>query len=396
MNLFIIPSWYPSESKPLSGVFIQEQAQAIAKFSPGIRVISSTWGHDDGLLNAREPLTWLKKFLWLKQQSHDLIFLRNGVYEIFNPRITWTNRLPFGGAGQIIEVNRRNFMIAKEKFGGIDLIHAHVSYPAGYVASVLSKEFCVPYIVTEHMSPFPFKSLIKKGFPIPEISIALNQADACIAVSSSLARNMESFGFFNNHVIPNMVDEHSFFIGEPKTDKIVFLTLCGITEQKGVDHLLQAIALWDPPADRFEFRIGGEGPMREYYQAMSHSLGLNDRVSWLGPVNRNSVPDLFRESHIYVMPSRHETFGVVYAEAIACGKPIIATRCGGPEQIVNKENGLLIDIGDAAGLSVAMQIVASNLKYYNPKFIRQDFIKRFSREAVVSQLNSIYNTILKK
>jgi len=396
MNLFIIPSWYPSASSSLSGVFIQEQAQAIAELSSDVRVIVSIWGHSDGVLNAKRPWVWPRRILWSLNQPRDLILLRHGVYEVFNPQITWSDRLPFGGARQIIDVNRRNFLLAQEKFGPIDMVHAHVSYPGGYVAALLAKEFGVPYVITEHMSPFPFPSLMKKGQPIREVAHAFEHAATGIAVSPSLAKRVASFGYPMPRVVPNMVDERTFVLGAPQSGKMVFFTLCGLTEQKGIDHLLEAIALWNPPAEHYEFRIGGDGRQRAYYQAKSIALGLSDRVKWLGVVSRENAPDLFRQCHIYVMPSRHETFGVVYAEAIACGKPIIATRCGGPEFIVNEGNGLLVDVGDVPALSLAMQKLADNWSHYSPTAIRQDFDKRFSRHAVVSQLRSLYNEFLKK
>jgi glycosyltransferase involved in cell wall biosynthesis len=237
---------------------------------------------------------------------------------------------------------------------------------------------------------------MKKGQPIFEISHAFNNAAASIAVSPSLAKRVASFGYPMPRVIPNMVDDRSFALGESQSDKIIFFTLCGISEQKGIDHLLEAIALWNPPAKRFEFCIGGDGPQRAYYQAKSIKMGLGDRVKWLGAVSRETAPDLFRQCHIYVMPSRHETFGVVYAEAIACGKPIIATRCGGPEFIVNEGNGLLVDVGDVSALSIAMQKMVANWADYKSLDIRQDFDKRFSRHAVVSQLRALYSEVLKK
>ena len=128
----------------------------------------------------------------------------------------------------------------------------------------------------------------------------------------------------------------------------------------------------------------------------AQALGLADRVRWLGPVSRVQAPKLFTDCHIYVMPSRHETFGVVYAEAIASGKPIIVTRCGGPEFIVNATNGVLVDVGNVPALSQAMQTMAAHWADYSPQAIRQDFEQRFSRAAVVRQLRALYQEVLNK
>lgn len=396
MNLFLVPSWYPSSSSPLSGCFTQEQAESIAELVPDIRVLVSLWGHADTLLPSRSPWLWPQRLVWCFQQRKDQIRQQNGVYEIFNAKIHWSERLPFGGVLQLINVNRRNFKLAQQYFGPINLIHAHVSYPGGYIASVLSQEFKVPYVLTEHMGPFPFPNLIRNGQPLPEIEMAFRKASASIAVSPSLSLHVASFGYPMPRVIPNMVDERTFTLGQPKGSKTIFFTLCSISEQKGIDHLLEAIALWNPPADQFEFRIGGDGPQREAYQAKAYAMGLGDRVRWLGYINRAQAPALFSDCHIFVMPSRHETFGVVYAEAIASGKPVIATRCGGPEFIVNETNGVLVNVGDVPALSQAMQTMANQLENYSAQSIRQDFIQRFSRAAVIGKLRTLYEEVLGK
>ena len=395
MNLFIIPSWYPSQAQPIGGIFIQEQAEAIAELCPDIKVIVSTWGQYDCQLSLRSPWKVMKVLHWRLRQIKNQVTQRNGVCEVFNPALFWSHRLPFGGVKLLLEVNRRNIRFAIDRFGKIDMIHAHVSYPAGYVASILAQEFDMPYVLTEHMSPFPFPGLMHEGKPLSEISLAFAKASESIAVSPSLAKRVATFGYREPIVIPNVVDERRFFPGNPWAEKLVFFTLCGMTDQKGIDHLLEAIALWNPPADRFEFRIGGEGPQRAAYQAKAQALGLSDRVRWLGSVSRAQAPALFRHCHIFVMPSRHETFGVVYAEAIACGKPIIATRCGGPESIVNDINGQLVDVGDVPGLARVMEQMATQWSRYDPQAIRQDFESRFSRHAVVQQLCALYSQVLK-
>lgn len=394
MNVLIIPSWYPNEASPLSGIFTQEQAEAIVAIKPEVNLFVSKWGHDFSALSVREPWKWPKKIWWAWTERKNLINKRNDVYEVFNAKLNWSKSLPLGGIQQLIEVNHRNFNLIQKKFGKIDLIHAHVSYPAGYIASILSREFDVPYIITEHMSPFPFPSLMKNDYPIPEISQAFNQASTTIAVSKSLADRIASFGYLRPQVIPNLVDERIFNLEKPASKKTIFFTLCGITAQKGIDHLLEAIALWNPSAEDFEFRIGGSGPMLHTYQAQAKELGICKLVKWLGHINRVDAPNLFQQCHIYVMPSRHETFGVVYAEAIACGKPIIATRCGGPESIVNENNGKLVDVGNIQDLSNTMREMSNKLEAYDPKIIREDFEERFSRKAIASQILNLYENVL--
>jgi len=398
MNLFIIPSWYPNPKQPIAGIFTKEQAEAIADLCPDINVIVSTWGHDQANISPRSPWRVFNVLQWFLKQQKDMIKLENKVIEVFNPAITWSRHLSFGGVTQsLLNANRKNLKLAQNKFGKIDLIHAHVSYPAGYIASILSKEFDIPYIITEHMGPFPFRSLMKRGVPIKAITTAMYHANATIAVSPSLADRIQSFGYRRPLVIPNIIDEQRFHVIPAQSPKpFIFFTLCGLTTQKGIDHLLQAIADWKPAQEVCQFWIGGQGSMLNIYQKMAEQLGIAHLVHWLGCIKREAAPEYFNKCHAYVMPSRHETFGIVYAEAIASGKPVIATRCGGPEYIVNDVNGLLVDIDDVVGLSKAMQYIHQHAEDYQATQIREDFERRFSRPVVVKQLHTLYSTILEK
>ena len=176
MNLFIVPSWYPNPVNPIAGIFIREQAEALVDLASDVRVMVSTWGHGAGVLSPRMLKLALETLRWRIKQNADQIKLCNGVHEIFNPALTWSDRLPFGGVSQLLAVNRKNLQLAIKTYGKVDLMHAHVSYPGGYIASVLSSEFGIPYVLTEHMSPFPFPSLMHQNRPLPEIDMAFADA----------------------------------------------------------------------------------------------------------------------------------------------------------------------------------------------------------------------------
>jgi glycosyltransferase involved in cell wall biosynthesis len=304
-----------------------------------------------------------------------------------------------GGAKRLLKASERNYLTARDRLGGIDLIHAHVSYPAGFMAAELRKKYGVPYVITEHMGPFPFATMMQAGQPMWQIRHALNNAERIIAVSPSLAARIESFGFTRVQTIPNLVNEDQFCPADLASAKVsdskfVFFTLGNLVPQKGVGDLLKAIALWDPPADEVEFWIGGEGPHAAQYQQQAAALGIADRVKWLGQVPREDAPSLFQQCDCFVLPSLHETFGVVLAEAIACGKRVIATRCGGPESIVTRTNGQLVAPKSPAELSQALAAMRVQHAQYDPTAIRQSFVSRFSRQAVTQQIVEMYEAVL--
>jgi glycosyltransferase involved in cell wall biosynthesis len=92
------------------------------------------------------------------------------------------------------------------------------------------------------------------------------------------------------------------------------------------------------------FVIGGEGSLRQYYEQLAIKLGVGKNVIFTGKISPNDVPLYYAISNIVVVPSLQEAFGLVVAEAMACGKPVIGTRVGGiPDQIIDGYNGFLVE-----------------------------------------------------
>jgi glycosyltransferase involved in cell wall biosynthesis len=112
-------------------------------------------------------------------------------------------------------------------------------------------------------------------------------------------------------------------------------------------------------------------------------------------LNREQVRDAMLICNAFVLPSLYETFGIVLIEALSCGKPVIATRCGGPEWILNEQNGFLVTKGDESYLANAMQRMVKNYHLFCPKLIREDCVGRFSEHVVVAQLERTYASVLK-
>ena len=164
--------------------------------------------------------------------------------------------------------------------------------------------------------------------------------------------------------------------------------------EKGIDDLLNAIELWMPDENSIQFIIAGDGEFLPFYKNLAIKKNIDKYIIWSGYINRTDAPILFNSCNAFVLPSKHETFGVVYAEAIACGLPIIATKCGGPESIINKQNGILVNIGDSIEIKNALINIYSNYHNYSKEKIRQNFLENFSQKNVVEKLLDIYNKIL--
>ena len=97
------------------------------------------------------------------------------------------------------------------------------------------------------------------------------------------------------------------------------------------------------------------------------------------------------------MPSESETFGVVYAEAMVFGIPVIGTRCGGPEDFIDSESGILVDVNDESELKEALLFMKANSnKLYNKEIIKNRIKNICSEEIIGAQLENLYKELLEK
>lgn len=400
MNIFHIPSWYMSPTSPLTGIFFRDQAIAVAKSVTGVNAGISTWGQNDDnlLLNARDHIFNLPKIInGLGKTTADEILLPNAV-QYFTPAFTFTRKILNGNIKGIFKANVTNLKRFEDQFGKTDLIHAHCAYPGAYIAMMLKEKFSIPYVITEQMSPFPFPSFLNyEGECNDFVKKAYAHADRVIAVSPALAEKISSLKLGNPITIFNPVDENFFVpVKIPVHERFCFFTLGRLEHQKGIDILLKAISKVIQVNSNLEFVVGGSGS--EFYNLtmQAEKLGIAKHVTWLGQLSREQARQQFQRCDAFVLPSRHESQGIVYTEAMACGKPSIGTICGGPEFLINEKNGMLVRPENVAELSRAMLWMLENHKRYNPEQIRKDFVERFSIKAFVSQLLPVYESILKR
>jgi glycosyltransferase involved in cell wall biosynthesis len=101
-----------------------------------------------------------------------------------------------------------------------------------------------------------------------------------------------------------------------------------------------------------------------------------------------------RKSALLVLPSRAESFGAVLVEALACGTPVVATRCGGPEDIVSDEVGTLVPPEDENALAEGIGRILQRRGMYNPERLRTYALERFSWERVANDTVNVYQQAL--
>lgn len=399
MNIFVIPSWYPSNDYPTCGQFSLDQVEGLGEIYPSFNFGISLWGQQEeaNLLWVKQPIKSIKKLLKFKQSEPVQRSISKNTTEIYTPALTWTRKILSGNVKSAIKANLDNLALFQEKNGKVDIIHAHVSFPAGYIAMHLSEKLNVPFIITEHLDPFPTKFFQKRNGGLSRfIDEPLKKASMVIVENIKLLINIKKFGIERITCIPNMVNERLFIpsIKVNANNKLTFLYIGDMIERKGITYLLEAIVHLKKLAVHFIFC--GTGEKLEEYKLQARRLQISDYISWVGYLSRNEIVSKFQLCDVFVLPSISENLGMVLLEAIACGKPVIATKCGGPEAIVNDKNGLLANVGDSTDLAEKIKWMVENYHTFDPKNIREDFLNRFSRPVVSSQIVQLYKEILDK
>ncbi|HSC70723.1 MAG TPA: glycosyltransferase family 4 protein, partial [Candidatus Methylomirabilis sp.] len=161
-------------------------------------------------------------------------------------------------------------------------------------------------------------------------------------------------------IVPELIDlsawtEEGLSHGEVRTDPPAILTVAHMYPRKNLGLLLKAYARLRDAGIPFQGWVVGDGPRRRAWERLRDSLGLQDRVTFLGTIPRRQLLERYRQAAIFCLPSRQEGFGIVFLEAMACGKPIVAARAAAvPETVADGENGFLVDPDDPEALARAL------------------------------------------
>lgn len=377
MHVMFVPSWYNNKRNPVHGSFFKEQAEAIQEM--GVKVTVA--------YNEIWPLTLLFKV----KEKIGISYSIEGNLKTY--RYKNFNYLPKNPKMFSI-FNRRLDKLYKEivkKEGKVDLIHCQSSFWAGISAAYISKKYNIPLVITEHSS-LKTAVYIKDSYR-PFIKKSYLDADVLIAVGNGLKKEMTEFsGRQDIKVIHNLIPVERFKIDTNNNDEFTFFSLAFLEGEKGMDILIKAFA------ENFKntntrLLIGGDGSQKEFLINLSKELQIDNQIEFLGALSREEVSYYMSRCSSFVLASRYETFGVVYIEALASGKPVIGTYNGGAQDIINKDNGLLVKVDDVHELGNAMTYIKENISLYNPEKIRSKCIEKYSKKKIIAEILKVYSEL---
>lgn len=378
MHVLFIPKWYPGRNDPQLGDFLRKQALAAGAF---VRMSVLFVCPVAGLAAHRESELTESAGAWelhvhYRKSEHawrpwrrlvNLVRYRRAVS--YGVRRVWHER------------------------GRPDLVHAYIMVRPAVVAWWLKVRYGVPFVIGEQSSEYLDGTFEKKGALFAWWSRFLfKRAAAVTAVSAWLGDRLVQLGLCTRYeVVPNVVPGLDRPLPPPGPPGHFLMVADLVDRTKNVSGVLHALARARARDGRLELTLIGDGPDRSMLEELTSALNLEGAVRSLGRLPNQAVLDHMAGAFAVVVNSRVETFSVVTGEALAQGKPVVATRCGGPQAFVNDANGRLIPVDDIAALSEAMLALVANAGRYRPEEIRASVAERFGPDAVGREFLAVYN-----
>jgi len=247
-----------------------------------------------------------------------------------------------GGKLRYLDLARRTVRAAKP-----DVVYAHFLVPSGLIAALAGR---APLVVTAHGRD------VRNIGELPGIAAAtrlvVRRASSVVCVSDYLRRELEARlpeAVGRTEVISSGVDLEQFALAPEPDGPTRYLCVGSLSERKNVVRLADAFASLGGDAS---LTFVGDGPLRR-------ALAGRDRVHLHGRVAHAEIPALLAASHVLCQPSMLEPLGQSLLEGMAVGRPVVATRIGGPPEFVPPDAGVLVDPLDTDELARALRTAAS-------------------------------------
>ena len=323
-------------------------------------------------------------------QSLEETFEGFSITRIDYPHIRWLGSL-------VVMARFARYLINNaERF---DAVHVHITHLMAAAAGYVRARTALPIVtkisgfyefeggVLDHSSRFrPLNLLIRNG---------LKKVDYVQTISVQTRQKLLDAGFTDAQIqfVPNGIDLREMPASLPDT-KCLRIGYCGrLREVKGVHILLDGFAQLKAahPHTKLQLVIAGSGETRSALDAQANALGIDNDIDWLGTIDNTG--EFFRSIHLYVQPSFAEGLPNSVMEAMAAGRPVVATDIGGNNDLITDGlNGALFPMGDATALSVQLGRLIDDSEQCErlAEAARQMIVEHYGFESVTRQLAGLY------
>lgn len=380
-KVLFLSNWYPTADMPTNGIFVREHAKAVASF-------------DDVIVLHQAGTGRRVRGLWSLERELDA-----SVTEGLPTYRVHCRRLPVPGMTGLLLLRsmvKAAGCLAADGFRP-DIVHGNV-YNVGLSAFLLARCFNAPFVISEHFSAFPKRTLSR--VELWKAQAAFRRAARVMPVSESLRRAIEAYGIQSEAtVVPNVVDTdlfppHASRSGKGRDKQLLLVCMLRKSEDKGIAVLVDALKR----LERRDYRLNlvGDGPARARYENMVTNAGLDDNVIFHGQKSKAEIGRMMLGMDFFVLPSLWENLPCVVIEAMSAGLPIVATNVGGIPEMVNGNRGRLVPANDPAALSAAIRRMLDDFEDYDCQAISDYARQRFSREVIGRTIHRIYQEVLSR
>jgi glycosyltransferase involved in cell wall biosynthesis len=402
----LVVAGYPSADDPVASRFVADQVQALAR--AGVRPWVATFDRlhlaGDARLRDRQETVIRSQRAAAMSRATPSGWPFRSIDGIPVARIATANG-PDRAGDRTSTGHRRSEaladLLALDERPPWSLVHAHMGYPEGFAAAAAATQLGIPLVITEHAS-FVSTFLADPGrggayrtalataarvVPVSEM-LRAELADALPDVAPRL------------RVIPNAIAVGDFRLVPPGDRDAGELLYVGYRKAtKGIATLLAAMAIVHRQRDDIRLRMIGSAPTdaeERGWQARVAELGLTSVVTLEPSTDRAGVAAAMERAALLVQPSPRETFGIVAAEALASGLPVVAVDSGGVTEILSPEEDRLgaIVTNDEQALAAAILAVLDRRASLDPGFMRRHVESRYASGAVAARLLELYDDVL--
>jgi len=380
----MIPSWYPLDSNDVNGIFFEDYAKMLVNSGCKVGIISPQ------LISVRDTYRLMRFYRYIKVT----ITRENGatVIKFSSPNIPkWLKPAYY--------IRMTNFLYNKYiKENGIpDIIVAQSSIWAGVAARSLSKRTLIPYIVIEHNSKFLGNGKLTE-LEINEARKAFLCADSVVAVSEKLAESIKKLLSIDLNItsIGNPVTVESSLQSDYKNfQRTGIISVAMMNKNKQIDKIIRSYGMSRARKTHILTLIG-DGPQRTALEELVVELDLTRVVNFRGKLNRSEIFEVMQQNSIFISSSKAETFGISIVEALMNGLPVVATRSGGPESIINSSNGVLSNSDSLEDLCKSLDEIDSRITSFDRSTISKNASFEYSPEEIAKLYLTLFGKVISK
>lgn len=308
---------------------------------------------------------------------------------------TTVENIPFQGKFDLesrakLKTKIGEFRSSYNPFGPI-IIHAHGPRAGFFALKTLKPDETLVY--TEHIwtDEYQLKNPINTWLQLKGLRKILNRAQKIIAVSSPVAKFLGQFVDKKKiEIIPNAIDFNPP-AGRRQKDEMIVGSVGSLNFAKGQKYLIQAFSTISKKFPEARLEIVGDGPLKEQLKEQAESLGLSDKIKFLG--QKEDIKSIIENWSVFALPSVSETFGIAILEAFSLMIPVVASRVGGVVDIIkNDENGILVPAKNSQALATEIiDILDNDRKAARLAVSALSTLKnRFTWDKIITEIEKVY------